>query len=65
MMRWKKIDRPHTQNISSSTRYSIVQKLSNKQSAKVICRFDKHRASHSKGQKSHMSIEKDIVCPGI
>ena len=37
MMRWKIIGCPHMQNIIvSSTRYSIVQKLSNKQSAKVI-----------------------------
>ena len=29
-------------------RYSIVQKISNKQSAKVICRFDRLRIAHSK-----------------
>ena len=37
---------------------SIVQKLSNKQSAKMICRFDRLRTSHSKRQKSHMSFER-------
>ena len=49
MMRQKIIGHLHMQNISCRTRYSIVQKLSNKQSAKVICRFDR--------QKSQMSIE--------
>ena len=35
------------------TRYSIVQKLSNKQSAKVIYRFDRLRtAAHSKSGKA-------------
>ena len=29
-------------------RYSLVQKLINKQSAKVICRFDRLRTAHSK-----------------
>ena len=29
----------HVKNILCSTRYSIVQKLSNKQSAKGICRL--------------------------
>ena len=37
---------------------SIVQKLSNKQSAKVISRFDRYRTAHSRRQKSYMSIEK-------
>ena len=37
-----------TQNILRYTRYSIVQKISNKQSAKVICRLDRLRiAAHS------------------
>ena len=40
------------------TKYSIVQKLSNKQSGKVICRFDRLRISHSKRQKSFMRIKK-------
>ena len=31
-----------------NTRYSIVQKLSDKKSAKVICRFDRLRTVHSK-----------------
>ena len=37
---------------------TTVQKLSNKQSAKVVCRFDRLRISHTKRQKSHMSIAK-------
>ena len=40
------------------SRCSFVNKWSNKQSAKVICKFDRLRTSHSKSQKSHMSIEK-------
>ena len=43
------------QNILYYTRYSIVQKLSNKQSAKVIIRFDRLRTVHSKSHKSHVS----------
>ena len=35
------------------TRYSIVQKLSNKQSAKVICRLDWLRTAHSKSKKPY------------
>ena len=46
------------QNISCSTRYTTVQNLSNKQSGKVICKFDRFRISHSRRQRSHMSIEK-------
>ena len=34
-----------------------MQKLSNKQSAKVICRFDRLRIAHGKRQRSHTSIE--------
>ena len=41
----------HMQNILFCTRYSIVQKLSNKQSAKVICKFDRLRTAHNKRQK--------------
>ena len=53
-MRWKIIGHPRTQNInfSCSTRYTIVQKLSNKQNAKAICKFDRLRTSHSKRQKN-------------
>ena len=58
MMRWKIIGCPCMQNILCRTKYSTVQKLSNKQSAKVICRFDRLKTSHSKRQKSQMSIEK-------
>ena len=32
--------------------YSITQQLSNKQSTKVICWFDKLRIAHSKRQKA-------------
>ena len=49
---------PCKQNISCRTKYSVVQKLSNKRSAKVICRFNRLRTSHSKSQKSQMSTEK-------
>ena len=37
-------------NILCYTRYSIVQKLSNKQSAKVICKYDRRETAHSKTQ---------------
>ena len=33
-----------------------MQKLSNKQSAKVISRFDRHRMAHSKRLISHMNL---------
>ena len=36
---------------------SIVQQLSNEQSAKVICRFDRLSKAHKKWQKSQKSIE--------
>ena len=52
-------------NILCSTMYSIVQKLSIKQSVEVICRFDRLRTAHNKGQKTHMNIEKIIICPRI
>ena len=48
MMRWKIIGHPRMQNILCRAGYSIVEKLSNKQSAKVICWFDRLRTSHSK-----------------
>ena len=51
MMRWKIIGLPCMQNMSNYTRYSIVQKLSNKQSAKVICKFDRLRTAHNKRYK--------------
>ena len=44
--------------LKCSTMYSIVQNLSNKQSAKVIYRFDRLRTSHSNRQKNHMQLEK-------
>ena len=37
------------------TKYSIVQKLSNKQSPKVICRFNRLITAHSKKERSHIS----------
>ena len=47
----------HTRkNILCYIRYSIVQKLSNKQSAKVICRFDKLRTDHSKIKTSNKNL---------
>ena len=48
----------HAKLLNFHAAYSIVQKLSNKQSAKVFSRFDRLRTSHSKRQKSHMSIER-------
>ena len=34
-----------------------LSKKHNKQSAKMICRFDRLRTAHSKRQTSHMSFE--------
>ena len=48
MMKWKVIGLPHMQKCFMLRRYSIVKKLSNKQSAKVICRLDRLRTAHSK-----------------
>ena len=53
MMRWKIIGRPRTQGYLSNTRYSIAQKLSNKKSAKVICKFHRVRTVLSKRLNSH------------
>ena len=50
MMRCKITDCLCIQKLSCNTRYSIVQKLSNKQSAKVICRIDRHCTAYSKRQ---------------
>ena len=48
MMRWKIIGYPCTQKYFMLPNViSIVQKLSNKQSAKVICRFDRFRTAQS------------------
>ena len=47
----------HAHNILHYTRYSSVQKLSNKQSAEVICRFDRLRTTHSKSQKAIWGME--------
>ena len=43
------------------TRYAIVEKLSNKQSTKVICRFNRLRTAHSKRQTSHISTAKFLA----
>ena len=56
MVRWKIISHPHTQNLCY-TKYSIIQRLSNKQSVKVICRFDRLRIAQCKRQTRHMSVE--------
>ena len=45
------------QNIICLTRYSIVQRLSSKQNAKVICSFDSFRTAHSKRQKAIEAME--------
>ena len=42
-------------NILCYARCSIVPKLSNKQSAKAICRFGRLRTAHSKTQKAIVS----------
>ena len=39
----------HANNLRN-TRYSKVQKLNNKQSARVICRFDRLRTQHHTGR---------------
>ena len=38
----------HTVEYLCSTRYSVVQNLSDKKSAKVLHRFDRLRTAHSK-----------------
>ena len=48
----EKLHETKTANVLCNTRCSIVQKLSNKQSAKVICRFDRLRTAHSKRQQA-------------
>ena len=48
----------HAKNILCYTRYSVVQKLSNKQNAKVIYRFDRLRTSYGKRQKAIWALEK-------
>ena len=40
-------------NISCNTRYSVVEELSNKQSAKVICRFERVITSQHETEKPH------------
>ena len=59
IMTWKIIRHPcHKIYYAAQGIATIVQKLSNKQSAKVICRFDRLRTSHSKRHQNHLSFEK-------
>ena len=44
----------HAKNILCHTTYSIVQKFSNKQSVKVICRFDIDLEQHTVRDKQAM-----------
>ena len=53
MMWWKIMGHPHMQNILCYTKYSTVEKFSNKQNAKVNCRFDRLGTAHSKKQKPY------------
>ena len=48
---------PTHAKFSCSIMYYIVQNLNNKQSAKVICRFERLRVSHSKIQKVLQALE--------
>ena len=57
MIRWKIIGYPRMQNILSCTRYSILQTLSKKQSANMICKFDRLRTAHRKRQKAIWALE--------
>ena len=50
------------QKILCCTRYSILQKLSNTQSAKVICKFDGLRTAHRKRQKVIWALERKTYC---
>ena len=59
MMRWKIIGHPCMQ------KYFIAQKLSYKQSAKVICSFDRLRKTYRKRLTSHSNITKLIGRPHI
>ena len=58
MMRWKITGCQCMQNILYNTRYSNAPKLSNKWSAKVICRFD---TTHSKRQQAAHTF--DYIIP--
>ena len=60
-MRCKNNQPPTHTKFLCNTRYTIVQKVSNKQSTKVICRFDRLRTAHDKRHRSHMSIENLLV----
>ena len=59
MIRWKIISRPRMQKQFMQHKVYYCAKLSNKQSAKVICRFDRLRKHYTaRDRKSYMSIEK-------
>ena len=64
MIRVKIMGCPCTKKIICYRSYSIVHKLSNKQSAKVICRFDRLKAAHIKRQKAiyEWILEKRPYC---
>ena len=58
MMRWKIIGRPRTNENFMQHRVFYCTKIkSNKQSAKVICRFNRLRTSYSKRHKGDTRIE--------
>ena len=48
MIKWKIIGRPSIQEYFMKHKELYSKKLSNKQSAKVICRFDRLRTAYSK-----------------
>ena len=64
MMRRKIIGCPHTKYFMLHKVFYCA-KLSNKQSAKVICTFDRLRTAHSNKQTSYINIGKLIICPHI
>ena len=64
-MRWKIIGHPHTQKYFMLHKVFYCAELSNKQSAKVICRFDGLRVAHRKRQTSRVNIGKLIGRPHI
>ena len=59
MIRWKIVGHPCTLYTSFITSHSNVGKLSNKQSASVICRLGRVGISYSESQ---VSIDKLIDC---
>ena len=59
------VGHPCTQIILCYIKYSVVQKLSNKQSAKVICRLDRLKAAHRKNKKAIQVMEYLSVAPAF